>query len=412
MEILVYDSGGLFFYVADRHARDGNKVYYYSPRTSNYPTPHFHISEGMTGVERVDDPWTYMDKVDLIVYTDVNDADHQVFLRKQGYNVFGAGDGEDLELDRLLHRQLLDKLGLPVIPYQVLKGMDELEQYMRREKDKYLKISYWRGLKETHCHEEWDQDAQKWFYDLAHLCGVYRGEIEIIGEDSMPGVETGSDFFYSNGEFAKYGLHGFEIKNECYVCKVVEHSKLPTAILSIDDAFNKVYKYFDVRCSVSTEVRVHDANTGYYTDPCMRFGSPPGELIVEMYGNFTEIVDSCARGKLVIPQVDYKYGASIFLTSESVKKDFLKVEFPKKYKDHVKLRSPIMIEGDYYVTPLDESNGVAQVIGMADSLDEAVAECLMIAEEVKGEGLGFRKDAFDDAMETLAEAKKKGVGLD
>lgn len=405
----VYDYG-LFGCIAERLARDFGKVYYFAPRESSFPT-HLRskIMDGIPEVIRVDSFYDYKDKVDLFVFPDVGDGDIQEDLRKQGKRVFGSGTGEKLELDREWFRKTIKKLDLPVINYKEVIGVDNLKKVFEQEKDKWVKISTYRGIGETYHHQDW-KTSQEWFYFIAYKLGAYRNSQKFIIEDSVSGVEVGSDWFF-NGDYLDIGMYGFEVKNKAYVCKVMWHDDLPDLVQEIDDYMAPMMKKMNVRGHISTELRIPNADMAYYIDATQRFGSPPGELATEMYVNFSEIIWAVAGGEDVAPQTAAKYGAEVFVTSEWLTKDWLKVDFPAKNRSMLKFQNLCKVENGYFCIPQNDSNTVCAALGFGSTVEEAQAQAIKIAESVECEEKNVDKYAFDKSEKYLREAKRMGVGF-
>ena len=412
-EVTVID-WGLFLPVAQRLASDFKKVNYHVPRESGFPTANrYKIGDGLDGITRVDedDLWKAIDRSDLIVFPDVGDGGLQEYLRKHGKKVFGTGRGENLELDRQWFREGLKKLGLPVIPYRVVKGIDSLRKVFREEKDKWVKISTFRGLGETFHHQDYTKSLP-WIDSITHKSGPYQQYMEFLVEDSMPGVEVGSDWFFTNGQYLNKGMYGIEVKDKGYICKVIDHDKLPKKIQEVDSKMAPVMKSLGVMGAISTEVRIGKDGKPYFIDSCQRFGSPPGETITEMYSNFSELVWGCANGEAVEPKPIAKYGAQIVLYSEFAIKEWCPVDIPKEIEHRVKLRNLCKIRGQNYIIPQDDNNAIGSALGFGKTLEEAQVNALETAERVEAEGVYFFDNTFEKADAYLEDAKKFGVGFD
>lgn len=411
-EVTVIDYG-LFLCVAERLSREFGKVNYHVPRESNFPTNHrYMIGDGIEGITRTDedDLWKAIDRSSLIVFPDCGDGGLQTYLRKQGKRVFGTALGEKLELDREWFRQGLKKIGLPVVPYKVIVGIDKLRKFFQVEKDKWVKISTFRGLGETFHHKDYTTSLP-WIDALAHKAGPYQQNMEFIIEDTMPGVEVGSDWFFTNGEYLDKGLYGVEVKDKGYVCKVLPHDKLPDPIKYVDSKMAPVMKNLGVMGAISTEVRYGEDKKPYFIDSCQRFGSPPGELISEMYYNFSEIVWSVAGGKTIPVKPRAKYGAQIVLYSEFAINDWCPVTIPDDIKNFVKIRNLCQINGQKYVIPQDANNALGSAIGFGWTMEEAQKQALENAKKVDAEGIYFFENVFEKAEKYLEEAKERGIGL-
>ena len=96
------------------------------------------------------------DEIDLWVFLDLYQSGLQEFLRMTGRRVWGAGQGEEMELQRWSFKQHLKKLGLPVQPIEHIFGMDKLREYLKKNEDKYVKTSFTRGDFETFHHDSYE----------------------------------------------------------------------------------------------------------------------------------------------------------------------------------------------------------------------------------------------------------------
>jgi hypothetical protein len=144
---LVWDSGQ-FVALAERLARDFGKVYYFcTDGNSCRKMTKALIGTGLDGVEVLQDsPFEVdPDSIDCYVFTDVVNGFEAEELRNQGRNVWGAGIGTQMEEDREGFKKEMEKVGLPVGPYQVIKGLDNLRLYLKEHKNVYVKISKFRG---------------------------------------------------------------------------------------------------------------------------------------------------------------------------------------------------------------------------------------------------------------------------
>ena len=136
------------------------------------------VGVGIEGVTRINDLDEYIMAcykakmagepmpVDLFIFTWVYDAGKQDFLKELGCNVFGSGRGEQLELDRIALKKVLKQQGLPVGKHKILKGIDELIEYLKTVKvTQYVKLpGRYRANSETFRAENYED--RKDFLDL------------------------------------------------------------------------------------------------------------------------------------------------------------------------------------------------------------------------------------------------------
>lgn len=409
-KVLVVDHG-LFHCLAERLSRDFGEVYYYAQWESSFPVPDKAlIGDGIPGLTRVDKWQDYIDEVDLICFFDIYNGPDQARLRKQGYRVFGSARGEVLELDRIGFREILAEEGLPVPKYNVITGLDGengLREYLRPRKDKWIKISKFRGIQETFHYHNYLR-SRPLIDSMAFKTGPYQDMIKVIVEDPLKGIEVAADWFFS-GKHLPIGMWGYENKDSGYIGKASTYEKLPEPIRDVTENLTGVMKKLDVRCMVSLETRVTPAGTPYCTDPCMRGPSPPAELMAEMYENFSEVVWAVAGGEEVEPKMAAKYGAEVLLKSDWARENPLPLDFPKS--KFIKFRNLTKIDGQFYHLSGDKETLIGAAIGMGDSLEEAQSNALEAAAEVKGEDITYDETVFDEFEEVLATAKKSGLGV-
>src|ERR1700733_9605430 len=98
--VLWIDSG-IFHAFARSVAPSFGKNYYWTPWTNAFPSQRqTRLGEAFPELTRMNDPQQHEDEIDLFVFMDLFQSDWQIRLRKQGKRVWGAGEGEGLEIQR------------------------------------------------------------------------------------------------------------------------------------------------------------------------------------------------------------------------------------------------------------------------------------------------------------------------
>lgn len=410
---IVYD-WSMFFSVAEALAPFYGEVLYYHPRPSNFPVlESARIGYGYPNIRPIDedDLWKAIKdkKVDTVFFPDTGDGGLQNYLRSIGIPVYGSELGDKVEIDRLYAKEEFKKNDLLVNKFEVFTDVDKLRAYLEKNEDIYIKISYWRGIKESFHHENW-KESETWFYNLASKLGPFRHNFqEIIVEKPIKGkVEVGTDRFRTNKKFLNYGLQGIEVKNQVYIAKVVKAAEISPILKEIDKKAEAVYDKFDIRSSISTEVRVPKKDIGFYIDATLRAGFPPMTSMLMAFGSqIGPIMRAIARNEDIEMHKDYNYVAEMILNSESPLKEPQVVKFPKEYEENVKLKSPCIVDGLHYVlSPESETSVLGTVVCGGDTLQEAIDGCIEIARTVESEGIYFKEKAFDEALEDLKAAEK------
>lgn len=90
MRVLVFGTGIEFSHVLGL-ATAGHEVYYYTDYISPYPSfDDFATGYGFENIQKVHNPFAYIDKVDKVITFDVYGGDLFTFLANKGYKVFGG----------------------------------------------------------------------------------------------------------------------------------------------------------------------------------------------------------------------------------------------------------------------------------------------------------------------------------
>jgi len=411
-KVLIYDYG-TFTFLAERLAEDFGEVIYFTPWKSALPRAEKAvIGEGLEGITNCREFYEALKELDpkrdIVAFFHVGEGDLQENLRKQGYTVFGMGGAEVLEMNRYQFKQELKKMGLPIIPYEHIKGIDDLDEYLRGVENKHVKISSFRWLTETWKHINYAHSKAR-LRKLAYNAGAFQSKIEFVVEDHIEGEEGGTDNFISDGEYFDKCLFGFELKDAGYVCKVSELSDVPKPFLDVLLKAQPFFKEKKSRGMFSTEVRITKDMTPYWNDATIRGGLPPSEIICEQWKNFSEAVWATANGETIKLEPVAKYAAQVILCSSWAKTEATVIEFPKKIAKSIKLYNACKMDGYFKYIPQDNSDVIASAIGLSDDLEEAEVIALKAAGQVKADSLDYDGDCFDMLDEKLEKAKKLGI---
>jgi hypothetical protein len=397
--VMVYDHG-IFVELAVTLAKEFGRVLYYAPWENAYPKSNApRIGYGLPGVERVSEPWSHYDDIDLWVFPDVYEGALQEHLVKQGKRVWGCRLGEELEIDRAASKEMCKDAGIDIGKWKRIIGMDALRKHLQANDDQWVKVSGTRGDMETFHAPTYDQVDQR-LHELEHNLGAKNNIMEFIVEAGInPAIETGYDGYCIDGKYPRGAMTGVEIKDQCYILRTIPYRDLPGAVRSVNDKLAPMLKQYGYRGFISTEIRCTPDGKAYLIDPCARCGSPPSELYQLMIGNLGDVMYEGAGGIMVEPEFKAKWGAQILIDSEWADANWQHVTFPKSVREHVKLRNMTVIDGEYYVIP--QWTGCPQigaVVAMGDTAKEAMDECKRIAELVEGYSLD------KSAARTLEEA--------
>lgn len=398
----VVDNGGNYLPQAHRLAQEYSKVYYTNPSwVDAYPKMNKpFIGYGLKDIEVVETPWEIYDEIDLWVFPDTYNGPFIEWLKAQGEIVWGSGVGEELELERDLLKEHTQELGLPVSKWENIVGLTNLRVYLQKHEDVYVKISKWRGTVETF-HSQNYKLIKPELDEMEHCLGPFANIIEFVVEQPVPdAVEIGFDGWTIDGAYPEYVLAGVEIKDKAYVGKFSDYSDLSTLITGWNDKYSSTFKNYQYRGFMSTEIRVDNTKTPYMIDFTARTPCPPGEIYLCLYENLGEVIWEGANGNMILPKARAKYGVELLMESDWATHNFQAVYYPPKYAEYVKLKKACKIDGVDYIIPQSYgSNDIGAVVGLGDTLEEAIKDCLDVADSIEGNGICLRKDTFDTARE-------------
>lgn len=401
---LVYDYGQ-FVELAVTLSKDFGRVLYFAPWIHDgSPTSNMlRIGDGLREIERCREIWDYVDDVDLFVFPDVQEPELQKYLASIGKRVWGCRGGAELETDRSASKKISQRLGIDIAPYAEVTGIDALREYLKANKDQWVKVSHTRGDMETF-HSPTYKQSEPRIDELEHSLGAQKKLMEFIVEQGInPAVEVGYDGYTIDGKFPNASLIGVESKCKAYVGSVMPYRQLPKEVRSVNEKLAPALKDYGYRGFLSTEIRIAN-DAAYLIDPCCRCGTPPSELYQLMIGNLAEVMWEGAAGVVVEPDYRGKYGALVLLQSEWVAGNWQHVMFPPRYRENVKLHNVTVIDGEYYVIPFTDGRAqIGAVVAYGNTADEAIARCKKIAETVKGHSIDKPLTAIDDAYANLVK---------
>jgi hypothetical protein len=404
---------GLFVEMAAVLAKDFGTVYYCCPWESAFPkTNSLLIGEGIPGVTRVDSIWPYVDEIDLFCFPDVYYGPLQVYLTSIGKRVWGARMGEELELYRDESKKYLKSVGVDIGPYKVIKGLDNLKEYLRYHENMWVKVSKTRGDTETFSAKNYDL-VEPVLIELEHKLGAKRNLINFVVESDIPdAVEIGYDGYTIDGKFPKHGMFGIEVKDKGFIMKTGLYSDIPEPIRRVNSLLSEIFKNYQYRGFWSSEIRYTKQDKAYLLDPCARLGAPPNELFWTIVSNWADIVWEGAAGTVVEPKFTAKWGAELLIHSQWADTHWQPIAFPKKYKDNVRLRNMTIIDGKYYVVPQScELPEIGAVAATGDTMEDAIKNVRAIAEQIEGHYVHTFPESLDEATSELEKLEGFGIKI-
>lgn len=409
--LLFYDYG-LFAEVALRLARDFGRVLYYVPwKTSFCHSAPAHVGVGLAkNMERIDHFWDAVPEADIVVFGEIPDADAQkVVVEKFGKPVLGHRGAERLETDRWGTRRLQRDLGIAAPRTKRFSSVEDMVEYLKTHENKWVKLSTFRGDSETFHHENWH--ATEIYIDkFVNRVGALKNRYEFLVEDHIEGIEIGYDGWHVRGQFPSSAYWGFEVKDRGYIGRFSPYLEIPEPVRFINSKMAPILAREEAAGFCSFEFRLGRDGIPYLIDPCMRFASPPTEALMEGYSNFSQIVWDAANGRMAAPECLGTYLAIALIHCPEALTNWVPLDIPADIRRWVKVRNAAVIDGKLYHVPTDhEMPEVGAVVGIADTLEEAIEQVKDRAEQVKGYGLDIKVDALDSAQEEIAEAAEYGI---
>lgn len=413
--VLVVDSGGLYTSFAKRLSMEFGRVYYFNQwRGDMFPASVKEaIGTGIDGVIKVDDIAEVKNTVNVIFFPDCMSGRIQQELMSHGLPVFGSGMASELENKRGYMKSMMEKWELPLVPYKRVVGIDGLLNMLEySEGNKYIKISDTREDLETYKHSDFINTKRR-FDDARRKMGIRADQKEFIVEDELKGQEVGIDTYCILGAFPENVMGGYEIKDASYCGVMFKMKDLPEGLHQIHEKISEYIADNGVSMFYSDEVRMPDDGKYYLTDPTCRLGVPPNESQQCNWLNIGNIILEGANGNLVEPVYRNKYVAQIILKSRDAVKRWLHLNYPKHSETHIFPYSYCCDKDGVHTVPqgIDDHDVVCSVVGLGDTLDEAIAQCLDIASTVKTDGLKYNSNCFDEAKEVIKAGESKGISI-
>ena len=410
--ILIYDHGyhpGLAMTLAESYGH----VYYHVPSESSLPTMNLgKLGTGISDIDVIDNIFPVLDKIDMAVFTDIGEGKTQDWLRKQGMRVWGAGSGgERLERDRVWTKKRMTSLGLPVGPYEVVKGITALRAYLQAHDNQVVKLSNWRG------HWETTTALKYWLIqsdlnNLQHDITPWEESTEFVVEEMIDGIEAGVDTFIVNGQIPELVLTGIEAKDEGYVMKFVKYANLHPAVTQFTTAMQSYFAEVGYCGFFSDETRITKQQVGYTIDPTCRVPEPPGSAIQLLYHNLPIVMWEGAGGQLVEPIPAAPYGVEIVIKSETAATQCQPIRFSRKYAKFIKLHNCCKVGNQWYIIP--QAIGACEigaVIGLGSSVKAAFEMAKEVAASIEGPHIKVADGSIDKIREQLDIAKSYGVDI-
>lgn len=415
---LIYN-GGQFIELAIRLSRDFGRVLWHSPWSSEFPESQDDmIGVGIPGIERVSDFWSVVDdveekyNVDIYIFPFIYDSDIQLHLISLGKRVWGSRNGDELERYRLQANREFEKLDLPRPTMTSVIGINALRNHLKKVNDKFIKISNYRGNFETWHHDNYDL-SEPYLDEIEFELGMEKDVFEWIIEDPIDSdsvVEIGYDGYCIDGQFPNETILGYEQKDAGYICHVKNHNEISPLITNFTDRVSDLLKKYEYRNFFHAENRVVSKSLSYEIDTTCRLGTPPGELLMEMISNISEIIWYGAEGIMIQPIWEAKYGIEVMINSAWAQNKWQTIDFPESIRRWVKLRNLAIIDDKYCIIPRHrDADNIGAVISFGKSKEECIETVKKYADQIKGFSIDIKMGCIDKLNEVISKGEKLGI---
>jgi len=399
---------GLFPHVARKLGEQSANCYYWTPWDSAFPKiENGLIGDGEERVQRVLDFWAIKHEVDAFVFPDVGFGGLQKELIAQGYPVWGHRGSDELELNRGLFLRTLAELKMDVPNYEVVRGLTNLRLFLADKEDKYIKVSRWRGNCETF-HWKSPQQDEYTLDTLAYQLGPAKELIVFYVLDAIEtDIEDGIDTYCIDGAYPSLVMHGLEHKDKSYLCSIQKFADIDERVRGVNETLAPVMAKYGHRGAFSTEVRIKD-DEAYFIDPTLRFGSPPSQVMVELFANFADIVWHGANGILIEPEPAATFGVQVAIKMDRTPEEWEAWALPEELEQWVKPSFSAQIDGMTVLLPSPIPSAGGWLVAIGDTIEETV-ETLREYRDLLPGGVDCDVTALAPALVEAEKAKDEGI---
>lgn len=401
--LLVHDYG-TFLDLASKLGESFKRVLYYSPFETEYQdVKNCVIGTGLPNVERCDEFMGMLGEIDCFLFTDIAHKGLQEYLRSIEKPVWGSFGGSDLELYRSRFLDMLEEVGLPVAPSKVVTGMRDLEELLKTEKDKWVKVNRFRANVETWHHIDYEHSIPMFSYMHDEFGGV-ADKVVFIVQDPIPNAqEVGYDGFSIDGLFPRKSFQGYEKKNELYLGSWLEKDEMPDIVQEVNEAIAPVLKKLGYRNFIATEIRDE-----FFIDPTPRHAGQTQEHLQETCTNLAEVIWAGANGELLEPDFSHKFAAEATLHYTGCDEDWKVLRISKEAKKWFRLTGYCQ-DGDLYHFPPGKNDEVGVVIGIGNTIEESIDNLKENLELADKEPLRAETNGFADLLGEIKKAQADGL---
>lgn len=404
---------GLFVDFALRYASEFKRTLYWMPWVSSFPKSNqLLVGDGFDEIERIRFLWDHVDEIDLFICPDIYFGDVAEQLVRMGKPVWSGRHGDDLELYRDDSKRLIGELGLPVAPWKLVIGLPALRQYLKEHDNQWIKVSTVRGDFETFKSPSYELIEPR-LDELEWRLGAKKNIYEFIVEGGIDdAVEIGYDGWVVDGEYPPESMTAVEIKDLGMMGVAVPYDELTEPVKIVNAKLAPYFRKMQYRGFFASEIRIQKDGIPFLIDPCCRCGTPSNEILQEMFTNWPQIWWEGAHGRIIPPERAHKFGVEAMIHSAWADKNWQAIKFPEEIRQFVKLRNHTKILGRDYVVPLETSlPEIGAVVGVGESIEEAVQQLTDNASKIEGYFIEIKLDSISKALHEFEQAKEFGMQL-
>jgi hypothetical protein len=375
---------------------------------SAYPSLQDSISGyGFDEIIKTYDWSGILSKVDTVVFLDSGFSSLIDSLRKAEYNVFGANaDVEKLEFNRIEFRKVMDKLGIKTTPAEVIHGVDNVMEFLKKNKGKwYIKLNKFRGDVETFCSHS-VAEAATLLYPSFPVMG---DEMDFILEKEIEdGTEIGCDAFFNGERFLKTYFFTVEQKGCGNMSLAVNRSVLDETLEKLTP-YLKENNYHGAFCLEGFYTKKGEF---LFTDPTPRCAFPCSAQWALAIKDYDKFLRGVASGKIDDFEVFHSFQIQQSFFADNAKKwreIIINDENLIKNKQRISLRKAIKINGSIYFVPDDDL--ILSCNGAGDSWEEAIKNALDCADMVSAYQSAPATGSMKFFKETIDNLEKYGIKL-
>lgn len=409
MNVLAIDIQGIYVEQCAALSNKGkNTVRYYTAWESSQKFEDYCAGLGFEGLEKVLFAAEHYEWADLIFAPDVTGQDTIAFLRKiyPKKSIWGAGMAFKLEQDRWGLKKVLRDIGIKTSASEKIKGVTKLREYLKKNKDKYIKINVFRGSQESfyakdYAHSEMILD------EIESAFGPMKENYEFIVESAInTEVEIGADLIFNGNDYLKPYIYGYEVHKGMYFGKATD--KLPPQLEKDVQALKPVLKKLDYRSCISTEQKIVSKTESYFLDITCRLPNPLCAIYNEYIENWPEVVYKVGLKQDVKLDIKFKYFGSMPLNSYHGQDYWLALDVKEEDRAHVKFYCVTKDNGKYYSVRGTEKAAI--IVYAANTIDEVIAGLKKYTSKISAYGLDKDSvDGIDKIKNIIAEGKKVGI---